>query len=215
MTDDQQTYKDRLSEWEQQETTKEVWRQEAEDAAATAVSLVEELQGTYRGNREQRETHVMVEALVSIAHSLLLLSQPERSDRSSSTRCIRGTTSDQRSQSDHACAGHTRTPPISVSSAGPTRVSRSQGLTRGCQQAYPSDSLDFDHSHWYAWWRTATGYAANTPQLTGKKIHRRYYGADRITDDGSILHNQPGEDAGGTLPLPRQADLHPIQHRPG
>ena len=76
MTDDQQTYKDRLSEWEQQETTKEVWRQEAEDAAATAVSLVEELQGTYRGNREQRETHVMVEALVSIAHSLLLLSQP-------------------------------------------------------------------------------------------------------------------------------------------
>src|SRR3954447_4502450 len=49
---------------------------------------------------------------------------------------------------------------------------------------YGASKKTFSYLGWYAWWRMIYWIRRKHPQLTWKQIRRRYYGADRITDDG-------------------------------
>src|SRR5262249_16911039 len=42
---------------------------------------------------------------------------------------------------------------------------------------------------WYAWWRMVAWIRRKHPKLGWRQIRRRYYGADRISEDGVTLHN--------------------------
>jgi RNA-directed DNA polymerase len=54
---------------------------------------------------------------------------------------------------------------------------------------YGASKRTFSYLGWYAWWRTIYWIRRKHPQLTWKQIRRRYYGADRISDDGWTLYN--------------------------
>jgi RNA-directed DNA polymerase len=47
----------------------------------------------------------------------------------------------------------------------------------------------FSYLGWYAWWRLILWIRRKHRKLTWKQLWRRYYGADRIIEDGLVLYN--------------------------
>lgn len=54
---------------------------------------------------------------------------------------------------------------------------------------YGVSKKTFSYLGWYAWWRMIGWIRRKHPHLTWKQIRRRYYGADRITEDDVTLYN--------------------------
>ena len=54
---------------------------------------------------------------------------------------------------------------------------------------YGASKKTFSYLGWYAWWRTIYWIRRKHPHLTWKQVRRRYYGADRIREDGLTLYN--------------------------
>ena len=54
---------------------------------------------------------------------------------------------------------------------------------------YGASKKTFSYLGWYAWWRMIYWIRRKHPHLTWKQIRRRYYGADRIREDGLTLYN--------------------------
>lgn len=54
---------------------------------------------------------------------------------------------------------------------------------------YGASKKTFAYLGWYAWWRVIYWIRRKHPHLTWKQTRRRYYGADRICDDGLTLYN--------------------------
>lgn len=54
---------------------------------------------------------------------------------------------------------------------------------------YGASKKTFSYLGWYAWWRMILWIRRKHPKLTWKQLRRRYYGADRITEDGIVLYN--------------------------
>jgi RNA-directed DNA polymerase len=54
---------------------------------------------------------------------------------------------------------------------------------------YGASKRTFAYLGWYAWWRVIQWIRRKHPHLTWKQIRRRYYGADRITENGITLYN--------------------------
>jgi RNA-directed DNA polymerase len=54
---------------------------------------------------------------------------------------------------------------------------------------YGASKKTFAYLGWYAWWRVIYWIRRKHPHLTWKQIRRRYYGADRICEDGYTLYN--------------------------
>jgi RNA-directed DNA polymerase len=54
---------------------------------------------------------------------------------------------------------------------------------------YGASKRTFSYLGHYAWWRMMLWLRRKHPRLTWKQARRRYYGADRITDDGITLYN--------------------------
>jgi RNA-directed DNA polymerase len=54
---------------------------------------------------------------------------------------------------------------------------------------YGASKKTFSYLGWYAWWRMILWIRRKHPKLTWKQLRRRYYGADRITEDGLVLYN--------------------------
>ncbi len=54
---------------------------------------------------------------------------------------------------------------------------------------YGASKKTFSYLGWYAWWRMIYWIRRKHPHLTWKQVRRRYYGADRIQEDGLVLYN--------------------------
>ena len=54
---------------------------------------------------------------------------------------------------------------------------------------YGASKKTFSYLGWYAWWRMIYWLRRKHPHLTWKQTRRRYYGADRISEDGLTLYN--------------------------
>jgi RNA-directed DNA polymerase len=54
---------------------------------------------------------------------------------------------------------------------------------------YGASKKTFSYLGYYAWWRMISWIRHKHPQLTWKQIRVRYYGADRISEDGYTLYN--------------------------
>ena len=54
---------------------------------------------------------------------------------------------------------------------------------------YGASKKTFSYLGWYAWWRMILWIRRKHPKLTWKQLRRRYYGVDRITEDGLVLYN--------------------------
>ncbi|CAM4366000.1 group II intron reverse transcriptase/maturase [Nocardia ninae] len=54
---------------------------------------------------------------------------------------------------------------------------------------YGASKKTFAYLGWYAWWRMLTWIRYKHRHLTWKQLRRRYFGADRIRDDGLVLYN--------------------------
>jgi RNA-directed DNA polymerase len=54
---------------------------------------------------------------------------------------------------------------------------------------YGASKKTFAYLGWYAWWRLLYWIRRKHPHLTWKQLRRRYYGADRIKEDGLVLYN--------------------------
>lgn len=54
---------------------------------------------------------------------------------------------------------------------------------------YGVSKRTFTYLGWYAWWRMAYWIRRKHPGLTWKQMRRRYYGADRIRENGVVLYN--------------------------
>jgi RNA-directed DNA polymerase len=54
---------------------------------------------------------------------------------------------------------------------------------------YGASKKTFAYLGWYAWWRVIYWIRRKHPHLTWKQTRRRYYGADRISDQGTTLYN--------------------------
>jgi RNA-directed DNA polymerase len=54
---------------------------------------------------------------------------------------------------------------------------------------YGASKKTFAYLGWYAWWRVIYWIRRKHPHLTWKQTRRRYYGADRICEDGLTLYN--------------------------
>jgi RNA-directed DNA polymerase len=54
---------------------------------------------------------------------------------------------------------------------------------------YGASKKTFSYLGWYAWWRLILWIRRKHPHLTWKQMRRRYYGADRISEDGMVLYN--------------------------
>lgn len=54
---------------------------------------------------------------------------------------------------------------------------------------YGVSKKTFSYLGWYAWWRLILWIRRKHPHLTWKQLRRRYYGADRIKEDGIVLYN--------------------------
>jgi RNA-directed DNA polymerase len=54
---------------------------------------------------------------------------------------------------------------------------------------YGVSKRTFSYLGYYAWWRLIYWIRRKHPALTWKQVRRRYYGADRITQDGVVLFN--------------------------
>jgi RNA-directed DNA polymerase len=54
---------------------------------------------------------------------------------------------------------------------------------------YGASKKTFAYLGWFAWWRVVYWIRRKHPHLTWKQTRRRYYGADRICEDGLTLHN--------------------------
>jgi RNA-directed DNA polymerase len=54
---------------------------------------------------------------------------------------------------------------------------------------YGVSKRTFAYLGWYAWWRMVAWIRRKHPRLGWKQIRRRYYGADRINEDGVTLYN--------------------------
>lgn len=54
---------------------------------------------------------------------------------------------------------------------------------------YGASKKTFAYLGWYAWWRLLGWIRRRHPKLTWKRIRRRHFGADRITEDGITLYN--------------------------
>lgn len=54
---------------------------------------------------------------------------------------------------------------------------------------YGASKRTFSYLGWYAWWRLFLWIRYKHPHLTWKQLRRRYYGADRIAENGIVLYN--------------------------
>ena len=54
---------------------------------------------------------------------------------------------------------------------------------------YGASKRTFSYLGYYAWWRMITWIRHKHPTLGWKQLRRRYYGADRISEDGLTLYN--------------------------
>ena len=54
---------------------------------------------------------------------------------------------------------------------------------------YGASKRTFSYLGYYAWWRMILWIRRKHPHLTWKQIRRRYYGADRISENGVTLYN--------------------------
>lgn len=54
---------------------------------------------------------------------------------------------------------------------------------------YGASKKTFSYLGWYAWWRLLLWIRRKHPRLTWKQLRRRYYRANRITEDGLVLYN--------------------------
>ena len=54
---------------------------------------------------------------------------------------------------------------------------------------YGVSKRTFSYLGYYAWWRMMLWLRRKHPHLTWKQARRRYYGADRICEDGLTLYN--------------------------
>ncbi|WP_433206395.1 group II intron reverse transcriptase/maturase [Nocardia sp. CA-107356] len=54
---------------------------------------------------------------------------------------------------------------------------------------YGVSKKTFAYLGWYAWWRVIYWIRRKHPHLTWKQIRRRFYGVDRISDNGVTLYN--------------------------
>lgn len=54
---------------------------------------------------------------------------------------------------------------------------------------YGVSKKTFSYLGWYAWWRMVAWIRRKHPKLGWKQIRRRYYGTDRISEDGMTLYN--------------------------
>jgi RNA-directed DNA polymerase len=54
---------------------------------------------------------------------------------------------------------------------------------------YGVSKKTFSYLGWYAWWRMIYWIRKKHPHLTWKQVRRRYYGADRISENGLTLFN--------------------------
>jgi RNA-directed DNA polymerase len=54
---------------------------------------------------------------------------------------------------------------------------------------YGVSKKTFSYLGWYAWWRMILWLRRKHPRLTWKQARRRYYGADRISENGLTLYN--------------------------
>ena len=54
---------------------------------------------------------------------------------------------------------------------------------------YGVSKKTFAYLGWYAWWRVIYWIRRKHPHLTWKQIRRRFYSADRISDNGVTLYN--------------------------
>jgi RNA-directed DNA polymerase len=54
---------------------------------------------------------------------------------------------------------------------------------------YGASKQTFAYLGWYAWWRLLGWIRRKHPHLTWKRLRRRYFGADRISEDGLVLYN--------------------------
>jgi RNA-directed DNA polymerase len=54
---------------------------------------------------------------------------------------------------------------------------------------YGASKKTFSYLGYYAWWRMLTWIRHKHPSLSWKQLRRRYYGADRICEDGLTLYN--------------------------
>jgi RNA-directed DNA polymerase len=54
---------------------------------------------------------------------------------------------------------------------------------------YGASKKTFSYLGWYSWWRMILWIRRKHPKLTWKQLRRRYYGADRISEDGLVLYN--------------------------
>jgi RNA-directed DNA polymerase len=54
---------------------------------------------------------------------------------------------------------------------------------------YGVSKRTFSYLGWFAWWRMVLWLRRKHPRLTWKQARRRYYGADRISEEGLTLYN--------------------------
>lgn len=54
---------------------------------------------------------------------------------------------------------------------------------------YGASKKTFSYLGWYAWWRMIYWIRRKHPNLTWKQVRRRFYGTDRIREDGLVLYN--------------------------
>jgi len=54
---------------------------------------------------------------------------------------------------------------------------------------YGASKKTFAYLGWFAWWRVVYWIRRKHPHLTWKQTRRRYYGADRICEEGLTLYN--------------------------
>jgi RNA-directed DNA polymerase len=54
---------------------------------------------------------------------------------------------------------------------------------------YGVSKRTFSYLGWYAWWRMILWLRRKYPRLTWKQVRSRYYGADRISENGLTLYN--------------------------
>ncbi|WP_331758516.1 group II intron reverse transcriptase/maturase [Nocardia sp. NBC_01377] len=54
---------------------------------------------------------------------------------------------------------------------------------------YGVSKKTFSYLGWYAWWRVIYWIRRKHPHLTWKQVRRRFYGADRISDNSVTLYN--------------------------
>ncbi|WP_326770927.1 group II intron reverse transcriptase/maturase (plasmid) [Streptomyces sp. NBC_01591] len=54
---------------------------------------------------------------------------------------------------------------------------------------YGASKRTFSYLGWYAWWRMIYWIRRKHPHMTWKQTRRRFYGTDRICEDGLVLYN--------------------------